>query len=66
MKFLISSSFYTDFELVEAENKQDILDFINSEGLHDEKVQVIGSSDNLTLEEAQKQADETIFIEEYI
>ena len=67
MTILITSDFYTDFELIEVESDKDAENYIQACISNTElpQVTIIGSSDNLTSDEAIERADKIIYISDY-
>lgn len=65
MKILITSDFYADFELIKA-TEQNAIQYIKSEGANAENVTILGSSENLILEDAKADADKILFISDYM
>ena len=69
-KILVASSFYADYALYETSDREALIEsFRNPEIQFDtEKHRTIGSSEcdpYISIEEAQQQADETIFMDDF-
>lgn len=71
MKVLITSDFYSEYELYETENINGLKNYaalmvLNTPDLEldENKYKLIGNQDTMTTEEAIKQADEIIYIDE--
>ena len=69
-KILVASSFYADYTLYETSDRAALLAaVINNDTFDTAKHQVVGSSEcdpYISIEEAQQQADETIFLHDII
>ena len=70
MIVLLTSDFFADFELIETENidktKGRIKEALSGKDIQiDQYYTVIGSSDNMTTEEAQKAANEVIYLSDF-
>lgn len=70
MIVLVTSDFFADFELIQTENidktKDRIKEALSGKDIQiDQYYTVIGSSDDTTTEEAQKAADEVIYLSDF-
>lgn len=66
MTFLITTSFYTSFELIQAQNEEQAREYIASVGSHNDNITILGSADDMTPEEARAQADKILYICNFI
>lgn len=70
MIVLITSDFFAEYELIETENievtKERIKDYLSGKDIQiDPYYTIIGSMDDMTAEEAQKAADEVIYLSDF-
>lgn len=68
MKVLLATDFYADFELYETDNPTGLKNYATlmvngyDVDLDPKQYKLLGSNDNLTVDEVRAMADETIFI----